>query len=155
MERGGSGLQRMETGNVVIVADRLERWLKFTTLLASPRTSGVKGAAGGWIGWTGYLTRKDNTTDPSLRIRDWRCRYQGLGIGMTRCVKYLLRRSHLHYLAKVHHSDIVADALGNQKLMGNVEVGKTKLFLKVLQGLVARARAMAMRWRWPPLNWWG
>ncbi len=52
---------------------------------------------------------------------------------MTRCVKYLLRSAHLHHLAQVHHSDIIANTLGNQKLMGDVEVGKAKLLFEVLQ----------------------
>ena len=128
-----SGLQRMKARNVVVVANKLEHWLKFTALFARPRTSGVESTAGRWIGWTGYLTGKDNATDPSLRVRDWRCRYQGLGIGMTRCVKYLLWPSHLHYLTQVHHSDIIADTLGNQKLMGDVEISKAKLIFEVLQ----------------------
>ena len=72
--RGISCLQRMETGNVVVVANRLKRWLKFTALIGRPRTPGIKSTAGGWVGWAGYLTRKDNAADPSLRIRDWRCR---------------------------------------------------------------------------------
>src|SRR4030042_6485156 len=52
---------------------------------------------------------------------------------MTRCVKYLFWPPHLHHLAQVHHSDIIADTLGNQKLMGDVEVGKAKLLSEVLQ----------------------
>jgi len=61
----------MKARNVVVLANRLKRWLKFTALLAGPRTPGVKGAARWWIGWAGYLTTQDNTTDPSLGIRDW------------------------------------------------------------------------------------
>ena len=66
----------MKAGNVVVVANRLEQWLKFTALLAGPRTSGVKGTARWWIGWTGYLTGKYNATNSSLRVRDWCCRDQ-------------------------------------------------------------------------------
>jgi hypothetical protein len=72
--RGGSGLQRMKAGNVVVVADKLKVRPKFTALFAGSRTSGVESAAGRWIGRAGHLTRKDNATDPSLRVRDRRCR---------------------------------------------------------------------------------
>jgi len=64
----------METGNVVVVTDRLEWRLKFATLLAGPRTPGMKSTARRRVGRAGYFTGKDNTTHPSLRIRDWSCR---------------------------------------------------------------------------------
>jgi hypothetical protein len=103
----------METGNIVVVADRPELRFKLATLFAGSRTSGMKSTAGRWISWTGYLARKDNAADPSLRVGDWRCCYQRLGIGVTWCVKYLLRPSHLHHPTQIHHSDIIADTLGN------------------------------------------
>src|SRR4030042_2290434 len=101
----------MEAGYVVVVADKLQFWPRFVALCTRLGTPGVKATAGWWIGWTGYLARKDNATDPSFRVRDRCCRYQGLGIGMTGRVKYLLRHSHLHHLAHIHDGEIVADTL--------------------------------------------
>jgi hypothetical protein len=123
----------MKAGNVVVVADKLEVRPKFTALFARSRTSGVKSTARRWIGWAGHLTGKDNATDSPLGIRDWRCRYQGRGIGVTRRVKYLLRPPHLYHLTQIHHSDIIANTFSDQKLVGDVEVGKAKLFLEILQ----------------------
>ena len=106
-------LQRMITGDVVVLAIKLESWFGFTTLLGSARTSGMKGAARRWIGRTGHLTGKYNSTNSSLGVGDRRCRYQGTGIGMKWFVKYFLRFSHLNDFAKIHHGDMVAHALGN------------------------------------------
>jgi len=103
----------MKAGDVVVVANALKCWLRFMALVGRPGTSGMKSTAGRWISWTGHLAKKDKATDSSLRVRDGRCRYQGLGIRMTRRVKYLLRPSHLHHLAQIHDGDIVADTLGN------------------------------------------
>ena len=74
-DEGHSGLQRVETGNVVVITNRLQYWLSFMALGRRLRTSGMKSTARRWIGWAGYLTGEDNTADPSLRIGDWRGRY--------------------------------------------------------------------------------
>jgi hypothetical protein len=84
----------------------------------------------------------------------------------------------LDQLAEIHDRDAVADVLHHREVVGDEEIGEAEALLQVLQqvddlrldrhvergdrlvaddqvGLTASARAMPMRWRWPPENWCG
>ena len=77
--------------------------------------------------------------------------------------------------AEIHHRDPVGDVLHHGEIMRDEDVGKAEPVLQVAQqiedlrridtssadtgssqtisfGSTASARAMAMRWRWPPEN---
>src|SRR4030042_3775660 len=123
----------MKAGTVVVAANKLQFWPRFVALCSCLGTPGVKSTARGWIGWTGHFAGKDDAADSSVGVGHRRCCYQGPGIRMARRVKYLLRPSHLHDLAHIHDGNMVADALGNQKLVSDVQIGKAKLLLEVLK----------------------
>ena len=69
-------------------------------------------------------------------------------------------------LAQIHHRDVVADELDHAEIVADEQIGQAELVLERAQqiedlrlngdieggNLVASARAIEMRWRWPPEN---
>ena len=102
--------------------------------------------------------------DRSATVYGWR----GFGV-------QLVDVGQLDHPAQVHDPDPVADVLDHGEVVGDEQVGQAELLLEVVEqvqhlaldrhverrhglvaddesGLSASARAMPMRWRWPPEN---
>ena len=116
-----------------------------------------------------------NTLTLRRRIGDRRRREQRLRIGVLRCLKDRLR-PHLDRVAEIDDQNVVGDVPYDREIVRNVhrqaddlQAGKQVQNLCAdrnveretgssstrILGLSTRARAMAMRWRWPPENMCG
>ena len=105
-------------------------------------------------------------------------REQRLGVRVRRPAVDLVLVAELDHLPEVHHGDAVGDVAHHGQVVGDEEVGQAELGLQVAEqvddlgldrhverghrlvetssfGPSASARAMPMRWRWPPENWCG
>ena len=104
--------------------------------------------------------------------------HQQLGIGVLGIADDLFHIAGLHHRAVVEHHDVIADMISRGQVVGDVQDGDAQILVQLANllqdrraqeastietgssaisslGLSTRARATAMRWRWPPLNWCG
>ncbi len=119
--------------------------------------------------------RRDSTLGSGIGNR----RQQRLGVGMQRVLVEVVAVGDLDDLADVHHRHAGRDVADHREVVGDEEKGQTELILEVLQQVdhlclnrdverrdrlvgddelrieTASARAIPMRWRWPPENSWG
>ena len=103
---------------------------------------------------------------------------QSLGIGVARAAADDIGRPDLDDLPEIHDRDAIANAFDDPEIVRHKNIRQPELLLDVLDqpqdlradrhierrnGFVEdddvwlrmRARAMAMRWHWPPENSWG
>ncbi len=97
------------------------------------RTTGVEPTSRRGIDRTGYIARKHGTIQSSCRIRYRYRSQQRLGIGMTRRLKDLLRRTGLNKLTQVHHADLMRHLANNRQIMGDEHITERQRALKISQ----------------------
>jgi len=106
-------------------------------------TALVDGDGAAWVeyasGWRVQGARDLTGQQDSFPLGvDNRVRYryrgqEGLGIRMDGVDVNLIPVRHLHDVAQVHHADTVADVTDYGQVVGDEEVGKVELILKVFQ----------------------
>src|SRR6266542_3471964 len=115
------------------------------------------------------------STPLGYRVGDRDRGKQGLGVGVLRLVVDVVPVRGLHHLAQVHDGDPVGQVADDREVVGDEQIGEVELLLRswsrlmicaamdtsradtgsshtMKDGLTARARAIPMRWRWPPEN---
>lgn len=126
-----------------------------------------------WIERIGELALRRRERRPAQRIRDRGD--QGLRIWMRRSLEDVAPAAGLHDAAEIHHRDPVAHMFDHTEVVADHDVGEAEAFLQFQQqiddlarietssaetgssqmtifGLRISARAIPMRWRWPPEN---
>ena len=106
-----------------------------------------------------------------VRLRDRG--QQRLGIGVLRVGEQLLGRGELDHAAGAHHADALGDVFHHREIVGDEQIGQPQLLCRSLSrfricactetssaetgssqisssGSSASARAIPIRWRWPP-----
>jgi len=137
-------------------------------------------APGGRIDGRRNIPLKDDSPGlpGDLGIRNGNRRQEGLGVGMQGIVVEFVAIGDFHQFPQIHDPDAVGDVLDHGKIVGDEKISESQLLLQVLQqlttwawmetsraemgssqmmnsGSTARALAIPILCRWPPLNSWG
>ena len=157
-------------------ADRRSGSSRACRALVQP-AAGVEAAARRRVDGARHVALEDDPPPLALGggIRHGHGRQQRPGVRVARAGVERVRRPDLDDLAEVHHRDAVADVLHDRQVVGDEQVRQPEPLAQVLSrlrtcawietsraetgssqtmnsGSTASARAMPMRWRWPPEN---
>ena len=93
----------------------------------------MKAAGTGRIDRIRHISGKDDPLAAGIRIRDWNCGEQSLGVGMQGILEQLFGVAQLDDLSQVHHGDPLAGVLHDQEMVGDEQVGQIEIGLKLFQ----------------------
>ncbi len=128
-------LIQMMTSGKMSAAQVLGRGRLCAALLGSPGTTAAETAARFGVDGAGHLALHRDAVVGLFVV--WvghrHCREQTLGIWMGRMAVNLLRRAVFHHGAQIHDSRLVRDVADHGQIVGNKQVSKAQLPLKLHQ----------------------